>query len=135
MAAKGENTVIIAVMTDKPEIDGVVTDRFENASALVFWETDTETIVETYTQKEPEEFAKLIAKSEAEAVACGSHIGQACFEPIADMSITRYDGTGLTLAAAAKGALIGYLPIIPEYEGGPGCGSGTGSCSEHEHDF
>ena len=125
--------MILAIMTDKPELCGLVTDTFDSAEALVFWETDTESITETFTRMTPEEFAAIIAGSEAEAVVCGRRIRKECFEPIADASITRYDGAGLPLPIAARGALVGSLPIIPEYEGGPGCSSGTGTCPEHGH--
>ena len=75
--------------------------------------------------------AELAGESFCEAVVCSKHIGKECFEPIADAGVTRYDGTGLGVIAAAHGAEDGTLPLIPDYEGGTGCGSGTGECHEH----
>lgn len=124
----------IAVMSSRPDIEGTVPDRFEDSPALIIWETDTEEIVSAYTGESAGEYAARIAASEAEAVVCGKHIGKECFEPIADACISRYDGTGMSVPEAAYAALMNRIPMIPEYEGGPGCGSGKGECDpEHHH--
>ena len=79
------------------------------------------------------DYAKQIAGSFCEAVVCSGHIGKDCFDPIANAGVTRYDGAGRNVLDAALAAEAGTLPLIPEYEGGPGCGSGTGECHEHDH--
>ena len=84
--------------------------------------------------KTAEEFAMEIAASGWEAVVCGPHIGKACFEPIADACVTRYNGAGLPVGDAALAADRGRLPLIPDFEGGTGCGSGTGECGDCDHD-
>ena len=63
-------------------------------------------------------------------MVCSEHIGQDCFDPLANESITRYEGAGLNVMEASVLAEKNRLTIIPEYEGGPGCSAGTGSCEE-----
>jgi len=123
--------MLIAVMSDRPDLAGTVPDRFETAPALLFVETEGDSLVRAESGKTAGEYAKLIAESLCEAVVCAAHIGKDCFEPIADAGVTRYDGAGLGILAAAHGAEDGTLPLIPDYEGGTGCGSGTGECHEH----
>ena len=120
--------MLIAVMSDRPDLAGAVPDRFETSPALLFVETEGDKLVRAESGKAAEEFAKLIAESFCEAVVCSEHIGKECFEPMADAGVTRYAGAGLGVLAAAHGAERGTLPLIPEYEGGPGCASGTGNC-------
>ena len=123
----------IAVMCDRPDAQGRVPERFEDAAALLVVETDSDTICAVTEGETPERYAALVAASGCEAVVCG-RIGKDCFAPIADACVTRYDGTGLDALTAAKRADRGTLPIIPDYEGGHGCGSGTGDCDcGHEH--
>ena len=123
--------MLIAVMSDRPDLAGTVPDRFEVSPALLFIETEGDKLVRAEQGKAAEDYAKLIAESFCEAVACAKHIGKDCFEPIADAGVTRYDGAGLGILAAAHGAEDGTLPLIPDFEGGTGCGSGTGECHEH----
>lgn len=127
--------MLIAVMSDRADLTGHVPDRFEESPALLLIETDGGRLVHAWSGESPADYVKRIIASFCEAVVCGCHIGKECFDPIADESITRYDGTGLEVLAAAYGADRGTLPIIPEYEGGPGCASGTGSCDcGHDHE-
>lgn len=124
----------IAVMSTLPNLEGVVPERFETSPALLIIETDDGSICEVLESKEPMDYVDKIVETWCEAVVCGVHIGQKCFDPIADESITRYDGAGENVLIAAKKADRGLLPIIPEYEGGPGCGGGGGDESHcHEH--
>ena len=118
----------IAVMSTLPNLDGVVTDTFETSPALLIIETDDGSICSVTQSSDPMEYSKKIVDSWCEAVVCGVHIGKECFEPIADACITRYDGAGLNVLVAARKADRGVIPIIPEYEGGPGCSGG--SCDE-----
>lgn len=125
--------MLIAVMSDRPDLQGRVPERFEDAAALLIVETDVPAVVENYAGEAPGAYARRIVASGSEAVVCGPHIGQECFTPIADAGVTRYAGAGLEILAAARQADIGTLPIIPEYEGGPGCGSGAGECGDCDH--
>ena len=127
--------MLIAVLSDRADLSGRVPERFETSPALLFIETDTDTLTQSRSGANAPAFAGAVAESACEAVVCGHHIGKDCFEPIADACITRYDGTGLGVLAAAHAAEAGTLPIIPEYEGGPGCASGGGTCDcGHDHD-
>ena len=126
----------IAVMSSSPNLKGTVPECFESSPAMLIIETDDGSICEILESKEPMDYVDKIMETWCEAVVCGVHISQRCFEPIADESITRYDGAGENVLVAAKKADRGLLPIIPEYEGGPGCSGGGGSCDEahcHEH--
>ena len=125
--------MLIAVMSDRPDLNGAVPDRFETSPALLFVETDGDALRRAEQGRPAAEYAKLIAESFCEAVVCGAHIGRECFEPIADACVTRYNGAGLAVAAAALAADRGRLPLIPDYEGGTGCGSGTGVCGDCDH--
>ena len=120
--------MLIAVMSDRPALDGRVPDRFETSPALLFIETDGDTLVRAETGAAAADYANMIAESFCEAVVCSAHIGKDCFDPIANAGVTRYDASGANVLDAARGAERGTLPLIPEYEGGPGCSSGTGEC-------
>ena len=127
--------MLIAVMSDRTNLDGVVPDRFEESPALLLIETDENRLERAFSRANAAEYAARIAKSGCEAVVCGCHIGKECFDPIADACVTRYDGSGLNVLAAAHAGERGTLPLIPEYEGGPGCASGTGDCDcGHDHE-
>lgn len=121
----------IAVMSDRPDLQGRVPDRFEAAAAMLLIETDDSSLCSAVSGETPEGFATAVVASGCEAVVCGKHIGKECFEPIAAACVTRYEGAGLDALTAALRADRGTLPIIPDYEGGQGCGSG-GECHEHE---
>lgn len=125
--------MIIAVLSNTPDLSGTVPETFETSPALLLIETDTGELLCGKSLSGPEEAVSLILQSDCEAVVCGSHIGEAAFTPIADACITRYDGTGMDVFLAAKQADLGTLALIPDYEGGHGCGSGTGEC-RHSHD-
>ena len=125
--------MLIAVMSDRADLSGHVPDRFEASPVLLLIETDRDELVRAFSEGTPADHVLRIVESGCEAVVCGCHIGKDCFDPIADACVTRYDGGGLDVCAAARAADRGTLPLIPEYEGGPGCSSGTGSC-ECGHD-
>lgn len=127
--------MLIAVMSSRADARGVVPDRFESSPALLLIETDNDALVQAFSGLEANEYVQKIVASGCEAVVCGAHIGKDCFNPIADACVTRYEGSGLDVLAAAHGAERGTLPIIPEFEGGPGCAAGTGQCDcGHDHD-
>ncbi len=122
--------MLIAVMSTLPSPDGVVHDTFETAPALLIVETDDLSVGTIVVSGKPKDYVDKIVETWCEAVVCGVHISQECFDPIADASITRYDGTGLNVIEAAVKADRGLLPIIPDYEGGPGCSGGGGECGD-----
>jgi predicted Fe-Mo cluster-binding NifX family protein len=127
--------MLIAVMSDKPDLSGHVPERFEESPCLLLIETEGGALTQAFSGETPAVFAQKIAEIGCEAVVCGSRIGKECFDPIADACVTRYDGAGLDILAAAYGGDRGTLPLIPEYEGGPGCASGTGDCNcGHDHE-
>ena len=119
----------IAVMASAVSREAVVPDSFEQSPAVLIVETDTWEIEDSLAAA-PAEHVAMIIDHRCEAVVCSSHIGQECFDPIANESITRYDGAGLNVMEAAVLAEKNRLPIIPEYEGGPGCDPGHGTCEE-----
>lgn len=122
--------MLIAVMSTLPSGEGVVPDTFETSPALLMVETDDGSIRSVVMSSKPKDYVDRIVKLWPEAIVCGPHIGKDSFEPIADASITRYDGTGLNVLQAAMKADRGLLPIIPDYEGGTGCSGGTGECGD-----
>ena len=127
--------MLIAVMSDRAELTGRVPDCFETSPSLLLVETDGDRLIRAFSGASAAEYARKIVESGCEAIVCGCHIGQECFDPIADACVTRYDGGGREVLAAAHGAENGTLPLIPEYEGGPGCSSGGGSCDcGHDED-
>lgn len=123
----------IAVMSNQADLTGCVPDTFETSPALLIIETENMTLVQAFSGMNGMEYAKIIAKAGWEAVACGPHIGKDCFDPIADACVTRYNGAGMSVCEAALAADRGTLPLIPDFEGGTGCGSGAGECGECEH--
>lgn len=128
--------MIIAVMSSQPTLNGTVPDTFEASPALVLIETDSDGLLWGGIINGTEDAVARILQSECEAVVCGRHIGEQAFTPIADACITRYDGTGMNVLQAAKRADVGTLALIPDFEGGHGCGSGTGECHhDHEEDM
>ena len=117
-------------MSTLPPLEGIVPDTFETAPAMLIVETDDGSICCVMENCTPAQYVKKIVDTWCEAVVCGVHIGKEAFDPIADASITRYDGTGLNVIEAAVKADRGLLPIIPDYEGGPGCSGGGGECGD-----
>ena len=120
----------IAVMSTLAGPEGIVPDSFETSPAMLIVETDDASVSTVVVSARPRDYVDKIIETWCEAVVCGVHIGQECFDHIADASITRYDGAGLNVIEAAMKADRGTLPIIPEYEGGPGCGGGGGECGD-----
>ncbi len=120
----------IAVLADSPDLKALVPDEYETSPALLVVETDDWSVVATVEGPDNRAYIAKMRETDCEAVVCGPHIGQEAFDPIANACITRYQGEGLTVLDAAKKALYNRLPIIREYEGGPGCDSGTHSCEE-----
>ena len=120
----------IAVLSDQKHLQGHVPDTFETSPFVLLVETDDSSLRTAKKCTTPDALVKAVIDSRCEAVVCGEHIGKDCFDPIADEGITRYIGTGLSVLTAADAAVRNALPIIREYEGGPGCSSGTGSCED-----
>ena len=125
--------MLIGVMATKPELDGKVPGTFEISPCVAVVETDNNSIVSFQKSNDPMALVRHIIVSNCEAIVCGPHITQRHFDPIADAQITRYEGEGLTVIEAAKSAEMSILPVLVEYEGGPGCIPGGGDCSEAHH--
>ena len=120
----------IAVLSDQKHLEGHVPDTFETSPFVLVVETDDKSLRIAKKCTSPEALVKAVIDSRCEAVVCGAHIGKDCFDPIADEGITRYIGTGLSILTAADAAVRNALPFIRDYEGGPGCTSGSGSCED-----
>jgi predicted Fe-Mo cluster-binding NifX family protein len=120
----------IAVLSDQKHLAGRVPDTYETAPFVLFIETEDGSLRNGKKCTSPEALVRAVVESGCEAVVCGPHIGQACFDPIADAGITRYNGAGLGILTAADAAERSALPLIPDYEGGHGCGSGSGNCED-----
>ena len=120
----------IAVMSTLPTPGGIVPDTFESSPAMLIVETDDCSVGTVVVSSKPRDYVDKIVETWCEAVVCGVHITQECFDPIADAGVTRYDGTGLNVIEAAMKADRGTLTIIPDFEGGSGCSGGTGECGE-----
>ena len=118
----------IAVMADRPALDALVPEVYEDSPAMLVVETDDNSIVEAVENPaDLLEYAAVMVNCDCEAVVCTPHIGQEAFEPLVAACITRYDGRGLAVLEAAHRAEQSRLEIVREYEGGPGCTSG-GAC-------
>jgi hypothetical protein len=99
--------------------EATVPDSFEGAGAVLIVETDTWEIVDSLASA-PMEHVQKIIDHRCEAVVCLHHIGQECFDPIADESITRYNGEGLNVMEASVLADRNRCPSFPSTRGGPG---------------
>ena len=124
----------IAVAVDSLAPDAMVADVYEESTALFVVETDDNTIVEVVEGPDMEEYLMTMLMKDCEAVVCTPCIGEDAFEPIARAGLTRYNGSGLPALEAVQRALKNELDLICDFEGGTGCESGTGSCSEHDFD-
>ncbi len=91
-------------------------------------ETDDMSLVAAVTGPDMEEYMKAMQDYDCEAVVTSPQIGQEAFEPIAAACITRFNGKGLPVLKAASGALYNRLELISEFDGGPGCESGSHEC-------
>jgi len=120
----------IAVTSDHNHLQGHVPDSFETSRYVLVIETDDCTLRSSRKCSSAAELVAEILKANCEAVVCGRQIGKESFDPIADEGITRYDGGGLEVLTAAIRADRSRLEIIREYEGGPGCSAGSGSCED-----
>jgi predicted Fe-Mo cluster-binding NifX family protein len=123
----------IAVMADSTGQDARVPDEYESSPAMLVVETDDGSVVAAVEGPDTEKYLSIMVEQDCEAVVLGPHIGQKAFEPIAGACITRFQGDGLPVMEAARRALYNDLEIIADFEGGPGCDSGTHSCADHEH--
>ena len=120
----------LAIMSNRASAEGIVPDTYETSPVMLIWETDVDGIVCAMENLPPEEMARKAVEADCEAVITGRHIKRESFNIIAGACITRYDGAGLDVVTAAHRGDEGSLGIIPEYEGGPGCSAGTGSCED-----
>ena len=109
----------IAVALLENDINTLIPDKFEDSKGLLVVETDTMEPLAWLTEDWPSEMDERLC----EAVICGKMYDPILFESIALRCITRYFAGGLTGVEAIKAMLNYELPIIRDYEGGPGCAS------------
>ena len=109
----------IAVALLENDINTLIPERFEESKGLLVVETDTMETVAYLTEDWPSAMDELLC----EAVICGKMYDPILFENIAMRCITRYFAGGLTGLEAIQAMLNYELPIIRDYEGGPGCAS------------
>lgn len=118
----------IAVMADAADQSARVPDAFETSKAMLIF--SEENLFEIRTEPSPDKYAQAVIGANCEAVVCGPHIGQEVFDPMAYAGITRFNGEALPVSEAYRLARTNDLPYITEYEGGPGCSDGHGSCDD-----
>ena len=105
--------------------ENLVPDRFSEADELRIVDVDNMFVVESFCVDNPEgrdaAFAKKTIEWDCEAIICGQ-MDKAAFEIVADACVTRYLGTGHETMEAVEMMQAYKLPLIREYDGGPGCG-------------
>ena len=109
----------IAVALLENDINTLIPEKFEDSKGLLVVETDTMEPIAYLTEDWPTAMDDLLC----EAVICGKMYDPILFENIAMRCITRYFAGGLTGTEAIQCMLNYELPIIRDYEGGPGCAS------------
>lgn len=126
----------IAAMTESPSLEGKIAKDFSSAGYLLILETDPVGVDAVYPRGELSDcdLAGKVVEHDCEAVLCGP-IEEAPFVILADEGcVTRYQASGLTAGAALREMEAYRLPMIPDFIGGTGCGSGgEGACAGH-HD-
>ena len=130
--------MLISAITDGRGNGSTVCERYEEGKYLLVYETDTNEIIKTYSayEKDPLLFAKKTVEHDCEAIVCGI-MQKEEFETVANVGITRYNGSGLAALIAVRAAVDNTLPVITDFEGGTGCGEHDHeecSCGLHEED-
>lgn len=124
----------IGIMTDGPDMNGIIPAFFADADYLLIVDADTGAVHAKYarTGMTDSDFSRKLIVHDCEAVLCGP-IETEPFLIIADEGcITRYNGVGLSADDALKAMMVDRLPLIVDFIGGSGCNSGHGEC-RHEH--
>lgn len=111
----------LGVITDKRTDDAVVSATLEGGNYLIIVDADKMAALGVIQNGgEGENFADALLNYDCEAVVCGT-IQKPAFDAIAGKDITRYNGVGLPLGDAVELAVLNHLPLIVDFEGGPGC--------------
>lgn len=120
-----DTAMLIAASANALSDNETVPEFFEEAAKVFIIETDDCSVVKEYSGENggAEYLARMVAQSDAEAIACGKFRTEKCFETIALASITRYYAAGMHPVEAACASDRGVLPLTTDYEGGHGCGS------------
>lgn len=105
--------------------ENLVPDKFSEADELRIVDVDNMSVIKSFCVEDPEGrdsvFAKKTVEWDCEAIICG-RMDKAPFEIVADAGVTRYLGIGHDTMEAVKMMQAYKLPLIREYDGGPGCG-------------
>jgi len=120
----------IGIMTDKPDMDGIIPALFADANFLLIVDADKDTVCAKYARSgmTDRNFARKLIEHDCEAVLCGP-IEKEPFLIIADEGcITRYYSVGLSAGEALKAMLAEQLPLIVDFIGGTGCGAAHTNC-------
>ena len=128
----------IAAAAKGMDLESIIADRYEESRALLIVETDDLSVVAAYQNEDADGtfMGKKIIEYGCEAVVCGI-MQKNGFEILANEGVSRYHGAGLKVREGITGSLYNRLPLIPDFEGGTGCGSEDGKeCNEthREHE-
>ncbi len=127
--------MFIAAMTNSPDRKGIIAPRFALAEYLLIFDTETTQLSASYERGKLSDvdLSEKIVEHGCEAVICGP-IEEAPFAVIADEGcVTRYRGSGLELDDAILKMEAYELPLITDFIGGTGCGSGEGAECDRRH--
>ena len=126
--------MLIAVSTDGRDLKSAVSKKFESCRFLLVVETDTMRFEVFENSDNPKSLTDEIIKYDCEAVITGKFAPET-FNALADACITRYDGNGLTAAAALDRMDKNTLGYIKNADGSDTCQShGEQTCDCDEHD-
>jgi predicted Fe-Mo cluster-binding NifX family protein len=110
----------IAVAAEGPGLENIVSDKFEKCGYLLIVNMD-DMSVDPVKNEPALSLAEEILKHDCEAVITGV-IEASSFDILADSFITRYLGSGNTVAAALELMEKNQLEVIRNSEGSAGCG-------------
>ena len=122
----------IACLLEKK--DGVVAWRFHDTGHICVMDAETGEVLRDFPRGDwtDEELARWVLREDCEAIITGP-MERRPFEIVAEEGmITRYNGVGRRAPEAVRQMNACALDLIPDYEGGVGCGAG-GECHGHEH--
>ncbi|MCR5369568.1 MAG: NifB/NifX family molybdenum-iron cluster-binding protein [Clostridium sp.] len=121
--------MFIAVTSMTEELDGIVPKTFKESPFLMIIDADQNNVIKIYGKQDEENmvFAQKVLDHDCEAIICGL-IEKEPFELMAGHMVSRYDGSGHTVARAYQYMVQYRLDLIRDYIGGPGAVG-------HSHDF
>ena len=105
--------MIIAAAAKGREFEAIIPEKYEDSSHLIIVETDTMEILRCVENSDGEGMCYVAPMAElwCEAIVCGK-IPQTVFSRIADEGISRYNGAGLSVRDALRGAEDNSLPLM-----------------------